>query len=59
MKDATIEDKPEAAMLLFERRVGLRPDQKLLRLAVIEGGCNKTAMRVLAYAARFDRIPMN
>lgn len=51
MRRAIIEGRPGVVKLLSEPAIGVELDQELLRLAVIDGGCNKAVVKMFAYAA--------
>ncbi len=59
MRDAIIEGRPEIVKLLSESVIGVELDQELLRLAVIDGGCNKAIVKLFAYAALEDETSID
>lgn len=59
MRDAIIEGRPEVVKLLSDSVIGVELDQELLRLAVIDGGCNKAIVKMFAYAALEDELSIN
>lgn len=40
--------RPEAVVLLSQPSIGIPLDQRLLRLAVLKGGCNKAIVKMFA-----------